>query len=186
MTGPNKLLSEAFTARLIKKAWEIPPFRRKLLASPKQALEEAFHMVLPSDVTIHIHEETDSIIHLILPAHQEITADESPESPASPAPETRRQFELQLQRRAMRDEAFRSLLFAEPKKAIEEAYGETIHPSIQIYVHEQTDQSLHIVLPWNPIAQTDGSLDEQELEKITGGVLNCYSEAVNTNICTGV
>jgi len=169
--------------RLIKRSWESSAFRRKLLSSPKEAMEEEFGLVLPPDLTVHVHEETDRVIHLVLPDRPETGQEDS--STAVRAPETRRQLEHQLRRKTLRNERFRSLLFSDPKTAIEEEYGETIHPSILIHVHEQSDRALHIVLPWNPVAMADESIDDLELENVAGGVMpNCH-EALNTNICTG-
>jgi len=182
MPEHQRLLSEAFMERLIKKSWESSDFRRKLVSSPKEAMEEEFGLVFPSDVTVHVHEETDRIIHLVLPDRPE-TGQEA--SSAVHAPETRRQLEHQLRQKSLRDERFRTLLLSDPKKAIEEAYGETIHPSILIHVHEQSDRVLHIVLPWNPVAMADENIDDLELEKIAGGVMPNCDEALNTNICTG-
>jgi len=176
-----QLWSEAWRERLIKKSWEDSAFRRKLLASPKEAMEEAFGLIIPPDVTVHVHEETDRVIHLVLPDHPEIGTEASA---AFHAPETRRQLEHQLRLKSLRDERFRSLLFSDPKKAMEEEYGEAIHPSLRIHVHEQSDRHLHIVLPWNPVVMADGSLEDLELENIAGGVFNCHM-ALNTNACTG-
>jgi len=178
----HKLLCEESMARLIKRSWESSAFRRKLLASPKEVVEEEVGLALPPDMTVHVHEETDRVIHLVLPDHPEA---EQEASSAVHAPETRRQLEHQLRRKSLRDERFRTLLFSDPKKAIEAEYGETINPSIVIHVHQQSDRALHIVLPWNPVAMADENLDDQELENVAGGeMVNCH-EALNTNICTG-
>jgi hypothetical protein len=182
MPEHQRLLSEEFLVRLIKRSWESSAFRRKLLSSPKEAMEDEFGLGLPPDVTVHVHEETDRVIHLVLPDRPE-TGPEA--SSIVHAPQTRRQLEHQLRQKSLRDERFRSLLFSVPKKAIEEEYGEAIHPSIRIHVHEQSDRVLHIVLPWNPVAMADGSIDDLELEHVAGGVMVNCNEALNTNICTG-
>ena len=55
------------TASLIKKAGEDPAFRKRLLENPGQVLEDEYGVSLPGDHAIHVHEETDTAMHLVLP-----------------------------------------------------------------------------------------------------------------------
>lgn len=52
--------------RLIQKAAGDAETRRKLVTSPKIALAEA-GVVLPDELTIEVLENTDKVIHLVLP-----------------------------------------------------------------------------------------------------------------------
>ena len=98
---------------------------------------------------------------------------------------TRKEFEAQLIRRAAKDPAFRELLLTNPKAAIEQEFGEKIPESFQIYVHEETANAVHIVLPWNPFSSVEDELAEEELEQVAGGELHCAGMALSTVLCTG-
>jgi len=52
--------------------------------------------------------------------------------------------------RAWEDEAFKQELLSNPRAAIEEALGVTLPEGIEIYVHEQTPTTVHLVLPMPP------------------------------------
>ena len=49
--------------------------------------------------------------------------------------------------KAWEDEAFKQRLLANPKAAIEGALGVTLPEEVQIFVHEQTATTIHLVLP---------------------------------------
>jgi hypothetical protein len=52
---------------IIRRAWTDSEFKRSLLDNPKDVLEHFLGVTLPSEVTIYVHEETDTEIHLVLP-----------------------------------------------------------------------------------------------------------------------
>ncbi len=52
---------------VIARAWEDQEFKRALLANSKATIESELGLVLPDDVEIYVHEQTDNEIHLILP-----------------------------------------------------------------------------------------------------------------------
>src|SRR5947209_3030079 len=52
---------------LLKRSADDPAFRHDVLADPKSAIKEAFGVDLPADFTIHIHEETPTDFHVVLP-----------------------------------------------------------------------------------------------------------------------
>lgn len=52
--------------------------------------------------------------------------------------------------RAWQDPEFKQRLLAEPKRTIEEALGITLPEEIEIFIHEQTPTTLHLILPLKP------------------------------------
>lgn len=53
--------------KLIKKAWKDPSFHARLLANPRQSIEEVTGAKLPDDLVIVIHEESPKRLHLVVP-----------------------------------------------------------------------------------------------------------------------
>ncbi len=66
-------------------------------------------------------------------------------------------------KKASEDEAFRGKLLSEPKRLIEDELGITIPPGVTVQVHENSAQTVHLVLPPNP------RIPESELRAATGG-----------------
>lgn len=61
-----------FEAAIIKKAWEDPAYKKRLLNNPKEVVEEALQTIrpgakIPDNVEIYVHEETPGAIHIALP-----------------------------------------------------------------------------------------------------------------------
>ena len=52
--------------------------------------------------------------------------------------------------RAWEDKAFKQELLDNPRAAIEKALGVSLPEGIEIYVHEQTPTTVHLVLPMPP------------------------------------
>ena len=61
---------------LESRAGEDSDFRARLLASPKDAIEQEFGVRLPADHEIHVHEETCSATHLVLPPPSKLSREE--------------------------------------------------------------------------------------------------------------
>ena len=61
---------------LESRAGEDSEFRARLLASPKDAIEQEFGVRLPADHEIHVHEETYSATHLVLPPPGKLSREE--------------------------------------------------------------------------------------------------------------
>jgi Nitrile hydratase, alpha chain len=53
-------------AKAVRKAWTDPEFRAKLLANPRAALADE-GAPMPAGVTIKVVENTDAVVHLVLP-----------------------------------------------------------------------------------------------------------------------
>jgi len=58
--------------QLVQKATEDPILRQRLVQTPKQVLAEA-GITLPADLEVEIVENTDKVIHLILPPLMEVS-----------------------------------------------------------------------------------------------------------------
>lgn len=56
-------IQEQIIARVMKD----DAFRHRLLNNPRETLERELGVTLPQDVTIQVHEDTASTIHLVLP-----------------------------------------------------------------------------------------------------------------------
>ncbi len=54
-------------AQLKAKADEDEAFRARLLQDPRRAIEEVTGMTVPETFTVHVHEESATEFHLILP-----------------------------------------------------------------------------------------------------------------------
>lgn len=65
---------------LTRKAVEDPGFRKKLIASPHQAIEEVLGQPIPEGTTIEVLEETWNKVYLVLPPefepHRELSEEE--------------------------------------------------------------------------------------------------------------
>jgi len=49
------------------KAMKDETFRQELLSNPKPAIEHALGIAIPADVTVAVHEDTPTTLHLVLP-----------------------------------------------------------------------------------------------------------------------
>ena len=67
--------------QLVTKATEDNEFRARLIADPSAAIEEAFDIKLPDNLSLHIHEDGIDSAHIVLPPSSELT-DESLEAAA--------------------------------------------------------------------------------------------------------
>lgn len=61
--------------RIRERAEADPAFRRELLAKPREALEAELGVQIPENVSVQVHEESLSEVHLVLPASQEDLSD---------------------------------------------------------------------------------------------------------------
>ena len=67
---------------LVERAAKDSDFRARLLANPKDTLEREFGVTLPADHEIHVHEETDSATHVVLPPRSKLSDAEREEAKA--------------------------------------------------------------------------------------------------------
>ena len=62
----------AIRERLIEKAAEDETFRARLLADPKDAVQEELGVKIPDEFNIAVHEETVDTGHLVLPPSSQL------------------------------------------------------------------------------------------------------------------
>ncbi|SRR5205809_3535016 len=74
-------------------------------------------------------------------------------------------LQQQIMARAMKDEAFRQELLANPKAVLERELGITLPRGVSVQVHEDTATILHLVLPMKPPAGESQELSDAELEQ---------------------
>ena len=66
--------------RIVSRAGKDSGFRDRLLAKPKETIEDEFGVTLPEGHEIHVHEETYAATHVILPPRSRFTAAERDEA----------------------------------------------------------------------------------------------------------
>lgn len=72
----------------------------------------------------------------------------------------------QITDRAISDDEFRSLLLSDPKAAISQELGMDMPDDIEVVVHQNSPQTLHLSLPVTDIS-------EDQLEQIAAGRCCC-------------
>ena len=63
-------------AHIAMKAAEDDDFRARLLADPRAALEEETGLRLPDDYRLHVHEESATDAHMVLPPRPELSREQ--------------------------------------------------------------------------------------------------------------
>jgi|WetSurMetagenome_2_1015567.scaffolds.fasta_scaffold142507_2 hypothetical protein len=58
-------------SEVVQRAWRDDAFKRRLLAAPRATLEVALGVTLPAGLSIYIHEQTSTDLHLVLPVPPE-------------------------------------------------------------------------------------------------------------------
>jgi hypothetical protein len=74
----------------------------------------------------------------------------------------------QIVARAQQDPAYRQALLADPRAALEQAFGHELPPNLRVQVIEQAPDTIYLLLP--PAAQASGELSEAELDAVAGGL----------------
>ena len=62
--------------RVRERAAEDPAFREELISNPRAALSSELGFDLPEEVTVHVHEESLSEVHVVIPVATEALSDE--------------------------------------------------------------------------------------------------------------
>lgn len=82
-----------------------------------------------------------------------------------------RDYELDIIVKAWRDEKFRKQLLSDPKKAIEKEFNISVPSDVTISVHEENDNSLHLIVPSLPPDFEAFDMSDDELREVIGGVM---------------
>ena len=77
---------------------------------------------------------------------------------------TRKDLEIHLITRALKNESFRAELIANPKAVIEQEIGSKLPDELEITVLEETEDTIYMVLPCNPYE----GISEEELQASLG------------------
>lgn len=67
-------MATANAKEIVSKAVKDDAFRARLLKDPRAAIEKEFGGKLPDGVTVRVHENSASEIHLVLPAHLDMSS----------------------------------------------------------------------------------------------------------------
>ena len=89
------------------------------------------------------------------------------ETGVADAPKRNAEALKSLYEKALKDEAFRRRLMADPKGTIEQELGTKLRDGVKVYVHEETADTFHLVLPHLPSKNRE--LSEAELAAVAGG-----------------
>jgi len=86
---------------------------------------------------------------------------------------TRQKFEAEIILKAWKDPEYKKLLLESPKEVLQEELRKirpelTLPDNFQVYIHEETPNTVHMTLPINP-AEHGGASSEEWLEKAAGG-----------------
>jgi|1186.fasta_scaffold321996_2 hypothetical protein len=61
--------------RIRERAASDPAFREELMANPRSAVESELGVAIPAEVSVHVHEESGTEVHLVLPAAEDRLSD---------------------------------------------------------------------------------------------------------------
>jgi hypothetical protein len=87
---------------------------------------------------------------------------------ASAAPvATRRELESALIQKCWKDAAFRKEVVNDPKAMLEKHLGRKLPDQVNIFIHEEDANTLHLSIPPAPANLTE--LSDADLEKVAGG-----------------
>jgi hypothetical protein len=76
----------------------------------------------------------------------------------------RDEIAVQIRERAESDSEFRAQLLEDPSAAVSALLGVPVPPSVAITVHEETPQSIHLVIPGS------STLNDRDLDLVAGGI----------------
>lgn len=81
----------------------------------------------------------------------------------------RNSVQSQLVAKAWKDEGFREELKRDPKAVLEREMGVRLPEHVNVQVHEETADTIHVVLPAHPNQAAQMQLSDEELEAVAGG-----------------
>jgi hypothetical protein len=85
------------------------------------------------------------------------------------------ELNLLIGQRAEQKEEFRAALLSDPKKALEQEFEVVIPDNIKIELHEETKNTMHLIVPMS--AKDTLELTDDQLEQVGGGV------SLGSNMC---
>lgn len=145
-------------------------FRQQLIAYPRSMLRQVFGVHVPEEIVIHVHEETPSSYHLVIPAraagttsdpwvvalvhsagkaYDELGAASSTLSLAYDHLE-RSRVERHIIHRARTDSQFQAALLKNPRGVLADVLKVDIPEDYQVHVHQESATQVHLVIRNNP------------------------------------
>jgi hypothetical protein len=146
-------------------------FRQQLITHPRSVLHQVFGAHIPEDIAIHVHEETPTSYHLVLPAraaaataanpwvaalvysagkaYDELDAAASSLSLAYDDLE-RSRIERHIIHRARTDAQFHAALVKDPRQVLAEVLQVEIPEDYRVHVHQESATQVHLVIRNNP------------------------------------
>ena len=82
----------------------------------------------------------------------------------------RYEMERTIVQRSVEDEDFRQRLFDDSKGAVEQELGRRLPEGVEVRVVEETPDTIYLVLPSASALGEGGSLSDQELDAVAGGI----------------
>ena len=195
-------------AQLIARALRDELFKQELIAHPKAMVERVLETTLSEDIVVHVVEETDNIVYLVLPAHPLEGVSE---------PELQTRFGVSLedlvtwvlgqQRNLLLDEAgsikliahawrepeFKHELLTNPRATLARECEITVPDSLDIQMLAEDSHTLYLVLPRLVASQYISALQDAELDTVTGHydlivgasvtIMNCSSHTKAACCC---
>jgi len=61
---------------VVDEARRDPSFRRRLIANPCEAVAEYLDVTVPEELSVHVHEESVEVVHIVLPPVAELTGED--------------------------------------------------------------------------------------------------------------
>jgi hypothetical protein len=143
--------------QIVARAVAEPAYRAALTQNPKDALKR-MGVDLPAMVNVHVFQNDPKTFHAVLPMKgdaqmQEILRKANPVA-------------FKVYEKAWQDPAYKKRLFSEPRQAFMDVTGVTPPPGLTLVAHEDTPNTLNIVLPYMGKA---GELSDVDLEHVSGG-----------------
>ncbi len=147
-------------AETIAQAKEDPALKAEMLLHPKKALEKA-GISFPNELQISIHENTFNHYHLVIPHHKLDKKQQIHQLEENSSLEEICRFIItEWQNNGEKKSAFKK----NPIEALEKL-GVKPPKNLQLQIHENTENQMHLVMPKT---QND-QLDELELRQVAGG-----------------
>jgi hypothetical protein len=90
---------------------------------------------------------------------------------------SRVELEQEVVKMALGDEGFRRRLLADPKQALESAFGLVLGPGMEVEVLQETASKFYLVLPLG-----SDELSDEELDKVSAGIGSSSFQQIQTSL----
>jgi hypothetical protein len=143
--------------QVVARASADPAFKADFKKDPKAVFARA-GLTLPAGMTVNVFENDAKTFHAVLPLPE---GDKVLAAVRKANPMAAKVYE-----KAWTDAAFKSRLMTQPRQAFQEATGVNPPADLNLVSHEDTAQTLNVVIPFTP---KDGELSDVDLENVAGG-----------------